>query len=155
MKTIDDYELPPLKIVGPSCYRVDTKPLDYQSLGLEERRMILTACGSMARLEYPTILVELSNGKVIEIYDIPEADKEKIFRQLYVFENLPSLDEIRLDIHSCKEFYIRDFLVTREGEGNFLVSPYYPESGGTVLDWIDSTNKDNGVHVCRFRRPQS
>ena len=117
--------------------------------------MILTACGSMARLEYPTILVELSNGKVIEIYDIPEADKEKIFRQLYVFENLPSLDEIRLDIHSCKEFYIRDFLVTREGEGNFLVSPYYPESGGTVLDWIDSTNKDNGVHVCRFRRPQS
>ena len=153
MKKIDDYELPPLKIVGPSCYRVDTKPLDYQPLGLEERKMLMSAFGKEERLDYPTVLVEMSNGKVIEVYDIPESDREKVFRKLYAFEFPPGLDEIRLDIHSCKMFYIRDFLVTREGSGNFLVSPYYPESGGTVLDWIDPNDSENDIHISRFRRP--
>ena len=116
--------------------------------------MILTAWGAEERLEYPTMLVELSNGKVIEVYDIPEEDKEKVFRHLYVFDDTPHLDEIRLDIHSEKKFYVRDFLVTREGEGNFLVSPYYPESGGTVLDWIDPYEKDDVFHIRRIRKSQ-
>ena len=154
MKTIENYELPPLKIVGPSCHRVDTKPLDYQPLGLEERRLLLTAFGSGARLDYPTVQIELSNGKVIEVYDIPDADREKVFRQLYVFDSYPDLNEVRLDIHSNKLFYIRDFLVTREGEGNFLVSPYYPESGGTVLDWVEPEDEENGVHISCLRKPK-
>ena len=39
------------------------------------------------------------------------------------------------DIHAEKEFRVRDFLVAREGEMNVLASPYYPEAGGTVIDW--------------------
>ena len=31
---------------------------------------------------------------------------------------------------------MRDFLVVREDESNFAVSPYYLHSGGTILDWI-------------------
>jgi len=27
--------------------------------------------------------------------------------------------------------------VTWEHGMNYLVSPYYPESGGTVIDWVD------------------
>lgn len=39
------------------------------------------------------------------------------------------------DIHEGKKFVVKDFMVTREGEANFLVSPYYFESGGSVIDW--------------------
>ena len=28
-------------------------------------------------------------------------------------------------------------MVTREGDMNVLVTPYYAEAGGTVLDWIE------------------
>ena len=41
-----------------------------------------------------------------------------------------------IDIHAGKTFKVRDYIVTREGDGNFLVSPYYAEAGGTVLDWM-------------------
>lgn len=154
MKVIDDYELPKLKIVGPSCHRVDTKPLDYQELGLEERKMMISAFGASERLDYPTMLVELSNGKVIEVYDIPETDREKVLRMLYLFDAPIGLDDIRLDIHANKLFYVRDFLVTREGNGNFLVSPYYPEAGGTVLDWIEPDDDESDVHVNCIRMPK-
>ncbi len=154
MKKIENYELPKLKIVGPSCRRVDTKPLDNQELGLEERKLMLSAFGESERLDYPTLLVELANGKVIEVYDIPEKDREKVFRQLYLFDSDVSLDDVRLDIHANKLFYVRDFLVTREGDGNFLVSPYYPESGGTLLDWVAPDDDECGIHVNCIRIPK-
>jgi hypothetical protein len=34
-------------------------------------------------------------------------------------------------------FIVKDFRVTWEHGMNYLVSPYYPESGGTVIDWMD------------------
>ena len=41
-----------------------------------------------------------------------------------------------IDIHEDKTFKVRDFRVTREDGMNLLVSPYYPNSGGTVIDWV-------------------
>jgi hypothetical protein len=39
------------------------------------------------------------------------------------------------DIHAEKKFKRRDFMVVREGRMNMLVSPYYFEGGGSVIDW--------------------
>jgi hypothetical protein len=55
---------------------------------------------------------------------------------------VPSLDEERYDLHADKTFRIKDFCVTREGGMNFLVSPYYFESGGTVIDWMPADFND-------------
>jgi hypothetical protein len=55
------------------------------------------------------------------------------------------LDDELLDIHTDKNFKVRDYIVTREGDGNFLVSPYYAEKGGTVLDWIRLKDGDNNI----------
>jgi hypothetical protein len=41
------------------------------------------------------------------------------------------------DLHADKMFVVREFRVTWEHGMNYLVSPYYPESGGTVIDWMD------------------
>ena len=150
-REIQGYALPELKIVGESKFREDTKPIDYQNLGLEERKLIQKLFGMSPRLNYPTILVEMANGKVIEFYDIPEEDKQKVFERLYLFEPKVDIDHFLYDIHAEKEFYVRDFLVTREGQGNFLVSPFYAESGGTVLDWVYLPEVSTGLHVAKVK----
>ena len=39
-------------------------------------------------------------------------------------------------MHAEKTFRVKDFMVAREGQMNFLVSPYYFESGGSAIDWV-------------------
>ena len=64
---------------------------------------------------------------------------------LYPFAEQPSLDDVRLDIHTSRLFKVREYIVTREGNGNFLVTPYYAEAGGTVLDWVKPDQDTNQV----------
>jgi hypothetical protein len=89
------------------------------------------------RLPYPTQPLFLPNGSCVEEFIIPEEDKEIVLAQLYPFAPIPKLTDILYDLHADKTFVVRDFRVTWEHGMNYLVSPYYPESGGTVIDWID------------------
>ena len=114
-------------------------------LGLQERMLLLRITGPQERLEYPTEILKMSNGCEVEKYIIPEEDKQKVLDMLYPFAGQPSLDDELLDIHTDKNFKVRDYIVTREGDGNFLVSPYYAEKGGTVLDWIRLKDVDNNI----------
>jgi hypothetical protein len=87
------------------------------------------------RLPFPTRPLVI-NGVEIEEYLIPDDKKADVLNELYVFDPVPALDEERFDLHSGKKFKVRDFRVTREDGLNFLVSPYYEEGGGTVIDWL-------------------
>ena len=118
------------------------------SLGAPERRMLLSISGPQDRLEYPTEILKMANGCEVEKYIIPEEDKQKVLDILYPFFEIPSLDEKRVDVHTGKAFKIKDFIVTREGNGNFLVSPYYAEAGGTVLDWVMPNKDGDGTLFC-------
>ena len=82
-----------------------------------------------------------SAGGGIRVYDIPDSAKEAVLRKLYIFQPVPSLDDEMEDIHAERRFRVRDFIVAREGEENVLASPYYPESGGTVIDWLPTGRK--------------
>ena len=106
------------------------------TLGLQERMLLLRITGPQERLDYPTEMLKMSNDCEVERYIIPEEDKAKVLDALYPFIGRPSLDETLIDIHTQRTFKVRDYIVTREGDGNFLVSPYYAEKGGTVLDWM-------------------
>lgn len=87
------------------------------------------------RLPFPTRPLKVQGGTVEE-YIIPENKKMEVLRQLYIYKDLPSLDDEMIDIHEDKAFKVREFRVTREDGMNWLVSPYYPNSGGTVIDWV-------------------
>lgn len=41
-----------------------------------------------------------------------------------------------LDLHEEKTFLVRNFRVVREAAMDLLVSPYFFNSGGTVIDWM-------------------
>lgn len=80
----------------------------------------------------PLVLID----RIIEEYIIPEEQKAEVLKQLYPFSPVPALTAKMLDIHEDKTFRVRDFRVTRENNRNWLVSPYYHLSGGTVIDWF-------------------
>ena len=89
------------------------------------------------KLPYPTQPLFLLNGTCVEEFLIPEEDKEIVLAQLYPFSPIPQLTDVLYDLHADKTFVVKDFRVTWELGMNYLVSPYYPESGGTVIDWMD------------------
>jgi len=89
------------------------------------------------RLPYPTKPLVFPNGASVEEFIIPDEDKEIVLEQLYPFSPTPKLTDVMYDLHADKTFIVKDFRVTWEHGMNYLVSPYYPESGGTVIDWVD------------------
>jgi len=97
-----------------------------------------TMVDSEPALLYPVLVhrVGKDGSRESEEYEIPDSDKAAVLEQLYPFENVPGLDEQRFDIHAGKLFTVRDFKVVREGGLNYLVSPYYYEGGGSVIDWF-------------------
>jgi hypothetical protein len=72
----------------------------------------------------------------VEEYIIPEEKRALVLSALYIFCPVPALDDELCDLHTGKNFKVREFRVTREAGHNFLVSPYYEEGGGTVIDWV-------------------
>jgi hypothetical protein len=71
-------------------------------------------------------------------YEIPEECKAGVLKKMYPFVDCPKMDDKRYDHCEGEAFIVRDFKVVRENEANYLVSPYYHNSGGTVLDWFPS-----------------
>ena len=92
------------------------------------------------RLPYPTRPMYFPNGISVEEFIIPEEDKEIVLEQLYPFSPLPKLTDVIYDLHADKTFEVREFRLTWEHGMNYLVSPFYPESGGTVIDWMDENS---------------
>ena len=95
------------------------------------------------KLPFPTRPLRLGDD-IVEEYIIPDDKKQEVLELLYFFENAPSLDEEMYDLHEGKTFIVREFRVTWENGQNWLVSPYYPNSGGTVIDWVPPDDEDDG-----------
>lgn len=89
------------------------------------------------KLPYATRPMYFPDGTSVEEFIIPEEDKGLVLEQLYPFSPVPALTDVVYDLHADKTFVVRDFRVTWEHGMNYLVSPYYPENGGTVIDWVD------------------
>ncbi len=92
------------------------------------------------RLPYPTQPMYFPDGTWVDEFIIPEEDKEIVLEQLYPFSPIPKLTDVMYDLHADKTFVVGEFRVTWEHGMNYLVSPYYPESGGTVIDWMDENS---------------
>ena len=104
-------------------------------------------------LPYPLKTIPTNDGVDLKCYEIPEKDKKSVLRRLYPFTNPPPLDARLYDLHQDEMFTVRDFLVIRSDGKNYLVSPYYPQSGGTVLDWLEDNISDFSVNMVKEDTP--
>ena len=98
------------------------------------------------KLPYPLRLLKMAYGPDAMEYVIPQQEKTKVLKEIYPFIPCPEITEERFDLHEQKTFCIKDFRVIRECNRNFLVSPYYPRSGGMVVDWLP-TGEDCSVQL--------
>src|SRR5258706_8619083 len=89
------------------------------------------------KLPYQTRPLYFSNGASVEEFIIPNEDRELVLEQIYPFSPIPKLTDVMYDIHADKTFMVKEFRETWEHGMNYLVSPYYPESGGRVIDLCD------------------
>lgn len=124
--------------------------------GREERRMMKACTGPMPSLDYPCVVRQFKNRKYRFLqYVIPDEEKADVIRKLWMFDGAERLDmdATYLDIHCNKTFKLRDAIITREDDCNFIMSPYYAEAGGTLLDMTEYTEKvqkkaeENGVLI--------
>ena len=95
---------------------------------------------------YPLKTVESKAFGTLQVYDIPECDKGKMLKLMYPFCPLPKMNGYYLDIHQDEKFRISDFMIIRDGGKNYLVSPYYPESGGMAVDWVEVRRAEAFYH---------
>ena len=105
-------------------------------LGKYERDVITRVMGLLPKLEFTTHRRRKSDGVMVDVYDIPDSKKADLLEELYPFSPSPRLDDTLFDLHEGRSFKVSDFMVVREDNSNFAVSPYYLHSGGTILDWI-------------------
>ena len=126
----------------------------HQRLGSEGNGDFLTIASQLEeepKLDFPLEEATGPANEKIEVYVIPYDRKEELLKKLYPFHPLPSLDSTMYDIHEEKTFVVRDFMVIRDHGLNFLVSPYFCSSGGSVLDWIGqneyNSDEDDGSEL--------
>ena len=116
-------------------------------LGKYERDMITQIMGLLPKMEFETHRRRKADGVMVEVYDIPDSKKADILAELYPFGHSPSMDDTMFDLHDGRTFKVSDFIVVREDNSNFAVSPYYLHSGGTILDWVP-LDSEIAVHEC-------
>ncbi|MFA5672797.1 MAG: hypothetical protein WC922_10195, partial [Synergistaceae bacterium] len=80
-------------------------------------------------------------------YVIPDADRQKVLEEVYLFQDVPKLDDTLFDLHEEKTFAVRDFRVIRWHGANLLASPYFPRSGGMLVDWVAPGETDKAVRA--------
>ena len=108
-----------------------------EELSIPEKKILCQIIDEALELPYPLKTLKMPEGYKDELcYDIPEDKKEEVFKELYPFAGAPEMEDERLDIHSGKKFKVKDYLVIRSRKRNFIVSPYYNEAGGMVVDWV-------------------
>ena len=105
-------------------------------LGATEREMMLAVTGQHKPLGYPRHPMKMADGQDYEEYEIPKTDKWKVLEELYLFDNIPDMNTLMLDIHSDTQFLVSDYKAIRQDGGNFIVAPLYAKYGGTLLDWM-------------------
>ena len=90
-------------------------------------------------LDYAVRKLEMAFGPAEQEYIIPAEDKEKVLKDLWpLAKDVPGMEDTRFDLHSEKEFLVKDYRVIRCRERNMIVAPDYPHTGGMLVDWMPS-----------------
>lgn len=108
-----------------------------------EKELLTMILPEEAPLPYPLHPLKMAYGPDSLEYEIPLEKKAEVLKALYPFVSCPEMTEERFDIHEQKNFFVKDFRVIRERNRNMLVSPYFPTSGGMLIDWAPAEQDDS------------
>ncbi|HCS49621.1 MAG TPA: hypothetical protein DIW61_15780 [Candidatus Aminicenantes bacterium] len=104
----------------------------------------------LPRLSFPTRMIG-SGTAAIEEYVIPDEEKDRVLEDMYPFEPVPKLTDMMFDLHEERPFQVQEYRVIRGKSMDYLVSPYFFNSGGTVMDWMPPDFKPGETLSRRIR----
>ena len=84
------------------------------------------------------------SGEELEELLVPATVKETVFDILYPFKPIPLQSEMMADVNTGNRFMVSEFRVFIHNGKPLLTTPWYPEDGGTVLDWVPAEIAANG-----------
>lgn len=115
-----------------------------KEMSIPEKEILCMMLPECPELPYPLQDLPMAYGPAAREYVIPDDKRAEVLQAVCPFALCPDLEEEMYDIHEDKCFMVRDFRVIRERGRNMLVSPYYPISGGMIVDWVPKAHaKDN------------
>ena len=115
-----------------------------QEMSIPEKEILCMMLPEAPQLPYPLQDLPMAYGPAAKEYVIPDDKRGEILKDICPFACCPDLNEVMYDIHEEKCFTVREYRVIRERGRNMLVSPYYPLSGGMIVDWVPKEHaKDN------------
>ncbi len=111
-----------------------------EEMSVQEKDILCTVLPETPPLPYPLKPLDMARGPQTREYEIPEGERDRLLEELYPF--FPPLPPQRrvYDLHQGEYFQAREYRIIRERGRNLLVSPFYPQTGGTVLDWMPNAN---------------
>lgn len=124
-------------------------------MSAREKEIIRTIIPESPPLAYPTQHIKMAIGPDAVEFVIPEKDKVHILRELFPFTCLPEMDDELYDLHAGMTFRAGDFKVIREDNRNYLVSPFYSQTGGMVIDWISEQMRTSAFPVFTFNQDKT
>lgn len=121
-----------LSLVAGSVNNEDTKVWSGP-----EKKMYKQMAKKEHLLPYPLETITLPNGEEDTLYVIDnEEDRVREAKRLWPFNSDVDADTELFDIHCNRKCTFKQVRILRYGEYNMIVSPYYAQAGGTVLDLV-------------------
>lgn len=120
-------------------------------MSINEKMVLLQIYSVAPELPYKANTKVGKDGVTYSYYDIPAEDRQKILDKLNPFEANLSIDDEMYCLHERKKFKVGDYYVIRYANRNMLVSPYFFESGGMVVDWVNELEELPSVNVRKVK----
>jgi len=115
----------------------DTAASQDGEMSLREKEICMIMVGKQPKLSFPLKELVCADGTEQLVYEIPEAQKEAVYDELWSYVPKPKIDDVMYDLHEEKVFKVRDFIVIRWRGCNLIASPYFAHSGGMMIDFVE------------------
>jgi len=142
------HELVSERFVAEDGEEIRTPSAEHEGeMSLPEKRILCIVTKPSEPLAYPVRKTPMPDGTYEVEYVIPQEDKQRVLDELNRFERKLKAGDEAYCIHEEKTFRLDQCRVIRWNGRNFLVSPWYDKSGGTILDWQDPEDAE-GAKKC-------
>lgn len=123
-------------------------------MSLMEKKVCTFLYETSPVLKYKISSHKGSDGCSYMFYEIPALTGEDI-KATWPFANEVSPETVFYDLHSEKWFTLKDAKILRYAKRNILVSPFFLDSGGMVVDSMESENTNYQCMECNVSKTSS
>lgn len=121
--------------------------MNEQEMSKQEKMLLLSIIPEQPKLPYDLEDWIGSDGVTYQKYVIPDDKRQEVLDNTFPFTPVPKIDETMIDLHTEKDFIVKDYAIIRYANRNIVVSPYFNEKGGMSVDWIRDMNSNNAMQL--------